>query len=407
MLTIRINKLIALLLLVAAMGTQYACKKSTSEAAPVITGLRASSPAPYDSSLTMAGPGQVVVIQGSGLAAAKQILFNGYSATFNSALFANNTIIVQIPANMPFASLDPKQLNTVKVITPYGQAVYTFPIIPSAATITGMSNENALAGDRVTIYGSSFFFVEKVVFPGGIEVTTNLSANNTGNELQVTVPAGITKSGPIMVKTIYGSTTSILLFNDLVTGVLHNSDNVSNFSWGCDVVSDPSLFPGGHGTYNRMTFSGVNGGDGAWWSGGRSLNTNGAQWVPSANLADPLASYALKFEIYLKQPWSAGKFFIVKDYNWTCLALYSPWLNADGSTTAYTTNGWRTVTIPLTEFRTKKDNNDGTGDSAPSLKTLVGDNGAGGLDIMFINNGTAAVENFDAAIDNVRIVKIQ
>ena len=163
---IRIYKFIALFFLMAAVGTQYACKKSTSGTVPVITGLRAPSPAPDDSSLTMAGPGQVVVIQGSGLAAAIQILFNGYPAAFNSALFADNTIIVAIPADMPFASLDPEQLNTVKVITPYGEASYDFPIIPSAATITGMSNENPVAGDRVTIYGSSFFFVEKVIFPG-------------------------------------------------------------------------------------------------------------------------------------------------------------------------------------------------------------------------------------------------
>jgi len=404
----RIGKLFTLLLLAALVCTQYACKKDNS-GAPVITGLRASAPAPYDTTLTMAGPGQVVVIQGANLANAKQILFNGYAAPFNSALFANNTIIVAIPADMPFGRLNPDNLNTVKVITPDGEAVYTFPIIPSAATITAMSNEDALPGDRVTIYGSNFFFVKKVIFPGGKEVTTNLSANDAGNQLQVTVPTGVTTGGTITVQTLFGTATSVLRFNDLTTGVLHNSDNVSNFVWGCDVITDASLFPGGRGTYNQMAFTNVNGGDGAWWSGGRSLHTNSVQWIPVSNISDPLANYALKFEINLKTPWSAGKLLIVKDSKFdTHQALYSPWLNADGSTTAFTTNGWQTVTIPLTSFKAK----DGSGNYAmgtmvPSLKALVGDSGAGSFDIMFLNTGTTAIAKFDMAIDNIRIVKIK
>jgi hypothetical protein len=401
----RIGKLFTLLLLAAFVCTQYACKKDNS-GAPVITGLRASAPAPYDSTLTMAGPGQVVVIQGSNLASATQILFNGYPAPFNSALFANNTIIVAIPADMPFASLNPDHLNTVKVITPEGEAVYNFPVIPGAATITAMSNEDALPGDRVTIYGSNFFFVKKVIFPGGIEVTTNLGANDAGNQLQVTVPTGVTTGGTITVQTLYGTATSVLRFNDLTTGVIHNSDNVSNFSWGCNVITDASLFPGGRGAYNQITATNVNGNDWGWWNGARSLHTNSAQWIPAANLNDPVDNYALKFEVYTKTAWSAGKLFIVKDGSWSYVALYSPWLNADGTTTAFNTTGWQTVTIPLTSFKGKDGSgNDGMGSSVPSIKALVGNSGAGAIDIMLINNGTTAIATFDMAIDNIRIVK--
>lgn len=404
--TIRINKLIALLLLAAIGCTQYACKKSKG-GGPAITSVRASTPAPNDSTLTLAGPGQVIVIKGANLASTTKVLFNGYAAYINPALFADNSIIVTIPADMPFGLLDPNNLNTIKVITPDGEATYNFPIIPSAATITGMSNEDALPGDRVTIYGNSFFFVKKVIFPGGIEVTSNLTANDAGNQLQVTVPNGVTKGGTITVQTIYGTATSVLLFNDLTTGVLHNSDNVNNFIWGCDVITDATLFPGGHGTYNRMTFAGINGNDGGWWNGGRSLNTGSAQWIPAANLNDAVASYALKFEINLKIPWSAGKLFIMKDNDETYVALYSPWLNTDGSTGTFSTNGWQTVSIPLTSFKGKDGTgNDGLGGVVPSLKALTG-SGAGSINFRFINNGTTAIEKFDMAIDNIRIVKIK
>ncbi|THU40222.1 hypothetical protein FAM09_10140 [Niastella caeni] len=403
----RTNKLITFILLAAVVCAQYACKKNSSEA-PVITGIRASTPAPNDTALTKAGPGQVVIIQGANLASAKQIFFNGYPAPFNPALFANNAIIVAIPADMPFAKLNPDDLNKVKVITPDGEAEFSFPIVPFAATITAMSNENALPGDRVTIYGSNFFFVKKVIFPDGKEVTTNLTANDAGNQLQVTVPAGVTTGGPITIETSYGTATSVLLFNELTQGVLHNSDNASNFVWGCNVVTDASLFPGGHGAYNQMTFSNVNGNDWGWWNSGRSLHTSSVQWIPAANLNDPVANYALKFEISLKTSWSAGKLFIVKDGSWNYVALYSPWLNADGTTAAFTTNGWQTVTIPLTSFKGKDGSgNDGMGTSAASLKALTGNSGAGAIDIMFINNSATAISKFDMAIDNIRIVKTQ
>jgi hypothetical protein len=403
----RIGKLIPLILLAAIVSTQYACKKNSSEA-PVITGIRASAPAPNDTTLTKADPGQVVVIQGAHLANATQILINGYAIPFNPALFADNSIIVQIPADMPFGQLNADELNTVKVVTPDGVATYSIPIAPAAATITGMSNENAMAGDRVTIYGNSFFLVKKVVFPGGKEATTNLVANDVGTQLQVTVPAGITAGGPITMETTYGTATSVFLFNDLVQGVIHNSDNVSNFDWGCDVVTDPTLFPAGHGVYNRMNVSNVGAGDAGWWNSGRSLNTKSVQLMPAANLNDPVSNYALKFEINLKTTWSAGKLFILKDYNWTYVALYSPWLNADGSVAPFTTTGWYTVSIPLTTFKTKGANgNDGMGSSAASLNALLGNNGTGGLNFFFINNGTTMIEKFDMAIDNIRIVKIR
>jgi hypothetical protein len=385
-----------------------ACKKNNSEG-PVITGIRASAPAPNDSMLTKAGPGQVVVIQGANLASAKQILFNGYPAPFNSALFANNTIIVAIPADMPFGRLKPDDLNKVKVITPDGEAEYSFPIVPFAATITGMNNEDAQPGDRVTIYGNNFFFVKKVIFPGGVEVDTNLTANDAGNQLQVTVPGSVTTGGPIKIETLYGTATSVLLYNELTKGVLHNSDNVSNYVWGCgDVITDASLFPGGRGKYNQMTFTNVSANDGSWWNSGRSLHTSSVQWIPVSNINDPLGSYALKFEINLKTPWSSGRLLIIKDSKFdTYQALYSPWQNADGTTTAFTTNGWQTVTIPLTSFKAKDaSGNYAMGPVVSSLKELVGDSGAGSIDINFINTATA-IDKFDMAIDNIRIVKIQ
>ena len=402
-------KQIGLFLAVLVIGSQSACKKdeTSSGGTPTISRLRAISPAPNDSTLTVAGPGQMVVIQGTNLANTTAIYFNGWPATFNAALFANSSIVVTIPADMPFATLDEADLNTVKVVTTSGEAVYQFPIVPPPPVVAGITNEYAKAGSKVAVYGNNFFFVDKVVFPGNIEVTSGITANDAGTMLMVTVPSGVTTAGNIKVVNRYGTGSSLLQFNDYSTGVLHNYDNVNNYDWGAGSSSSSTDFPGNSGTYGLMNASDVNGGDFGWWNGSRSVNIKSGVWVAPANLSESLDSYALKFEISVKSPWTAGSIYIVKDYNWNYLAVYNPWKGANGTVTPFVTNGWQTVTIPLTEFRTKANDLDGTGESAPNLATLLGSSGSGGINFMFVNNGTAPVASFEAAIDNIRIIKIK
>lgn len=50
---------------------------------------------------------------------------------------------------------------------------------------------------------------------------------------------------------------------------------------------------------------------------------------------------------------------------------------------------------------------DGTANPASSLSKLLGRSGAGGIDFMYINNGTTTVDNFEVAIDNIRVERIK
>jgi hypothetical protein len=399
------KKLLFFLLLIAVL-IQVGCKKEHS-GAPAITNLRAMAPSPNDSTLTVAGPGQWVVIRGANLRGASAIYFNGWPASFNSALFSDTTLVVLIPADMPFATLDQNKLNTVTVTTPAGEATYKFPIVPPPPVIMAMSNENAVAGTVVVIYGNNFFFVDKVIFPGGIAVSTGISSNQSGTALQLTVPPGITAGGPIQVQNRYGTGTSILLFNDMVTGVLHNYDNVNNFDWGAGTSASSSAYPGNRGTYGVMNASGVAGGDFGWWNGNRSINTKSVVWIPVAQLtSNTLDDFALKFEVNVKTPWNAGSIYVVRDYDWTYVARFEPWLKSDGSASSVATNGWETAIIPLSMFKTKSGSLDGTGNPAPSLTALLSNTGAGPIDFMFVNSGTAPA-SFEAAIDNIRVVRIK
>lgn len=390
-----------LLLLFACMLLQVACKKDdVNSNPPQIRQVRAISPAPNDSVLTAALPGDFVVIQGSNLKGATSILFNGFSSAFNAGLFSENNLVVPVP-NIVWDSVPAGKLNTLEVTTPGGTATYTFKITAPLPSILAISNEYAAAGTEITIIGSNFYGISKITFPGGKEVTTIKQVSS--QIIMVTVPAGVTTAGPLIITGTYGTATSILLFNDFSTGVLQNADNVSNFSWGAGPISDNTLFPGNTGSYHRMNFENIGNGNGNWWEGSRSVNLS--TWIGKTALTGLVNDYALKFEVYIKQEWNVGTILIRNADDWKYTARFAPW-KVGATSVPFKTSGWQTVVIPLTEFRTKANGIDGSGESAPSLAALAGVEKQG-LGFMFINDGATSVAAFDGAIDNIRVVKFK
>ena len=396
-----------MLVLASIAFMQSSCKKddNKSSGTPAITQVRSYAKTPADSVLTEANPGNYVVLQGSNFTGVKAVYFDGVEASLNTALNSDKSIPIVVPT-IPFATLDQSKLNTITVVTGSGQVTYKFPVVPLATVVTSMSNEDALAGEQVTVYGSNFFYIDKVILPGGITVSSGIVTNDLGTTLTFTVPTGVNTGGPIQVVNRYGTSTSVLLFDDFVTGVANNFDAINNYSWvlSLNPTNSPTGFPGNTGYYGIMTASAVSPGDFAWYNGGRSINLNPTQWVPVNELSNSINNYALKFEISVPSttPWVNGSIYVVNNYTWTYVAAYDPWENANGTTTPFYTNGWQTVVIPLSQFRT----NDGAGSPPTSLTDLLGSSGNGSISIMFINDGTTTVTAFTAGIDNIRVEKI-
>jgi hypothetical protein len=395
-----IKSCLLLALLAAAAFMQSGCKKdASSKGTPVITAIRNYVAHPGDSLLSSVGTGQWVVISGKNLRGALAINFDGVKGSFNDAWFSDTSAIALIPAVIAFPTVPSDKLNTIQYVTNHGQTTFSFPIIAPAPTITGVSNEEANPGDSVRINGLSFFFVKSVIY-GGINITNFKSAND-GTSISLAVPAGVTQTGGIVsVETKSGKAATVYSVHNFVNGVLNNYDNVNNFSWGSNTSNSSVFYPGNTGYYGIMNASNVPAGDGAWWNGGRSININSAQWVPQTNLKDTLSHYAVKFEISATKPWTNGSIQLLKDYG-SYAALYRPWKTASGATAAFTTKGWQTVTIPFTSFVDNK------GFPATSLTDFVGSTGAGGIEFQFINDGSSTVQNFEAAIDNIRVVRIK
>jgi hypothetical protein len=391
-------------ILLIAMGS---CKKETTNP-PVIKAVRNYVAHPGDSLITQTGPGQWIVISGANLKGALRITFDGVAASFNEALFSDTSAVVLIPAVIAFPIVPANQLNTISYVTAYGQTSFKFGIFPPGPSITGVSNENANPGDSITLYGLNFFFIQNISFAGTpIKAFTGAI---DGTFISFVVPAGA-QSGPVTVTTQVGTATTPYNVNDVEKGVLSNFDDLFNYAYfSANITNDPALFPGARGSYAELNATNIGPSDYAWYNGGRGINLNPVQWVPAANVNDPIANYVVKFEMYVKTPWTNGTIYLATNFDFKYIARYEPWLNADGSSKPFITKGWQTITIPASTFKTKPTTSgafDGTGVPITTFKGLLGASGMGNFNLWIINNSSTAIPAFDAAFDNLRIEKIK
>jgi hypothetical protein len=406
-------------LLLAAVLIAPACKKNNS-GTPVITHVRAIDPNERDSFFTQAYPGTLIVIQGSHLDGLEAVLFNDQPATFNSALNSSSNIIITIPSNAPTAPPLSSVSNTIKVFTSHGSTSFTFNLVLTPPVISWVSNENAVGGTSLVIHGTNFYGISKIVFPGGINASSYTVDSAT--QITVTVPPGITKGDSLRVYGAFGEGSSPFVFDNWLsptTGFLANFDGTTSqwsppannpyFGWSTQgwvgtFLAPDNVFANGTGYCVEINPANAKPkGDNSWWQDANSIITDPGTWVSASNA--PIADYALKFEANVTN-WTAGSIWIGTNWpNWNYLAEWAPWKTASGK--KYSSNGWVTVTIPLTSFLTATSNTyTSTGTGASSITTLQS-GGGGMLMIMYANDGTATIPggSFALGLDNIRIVR--
>ena len=406
-------KLLLMCFIAGGLLLTNACKKDNDMAGPpMISAVSLLDSSRYDSTFVKALPGTLVLISGENLGGIVKVYFNEMEAYFNPTYNTNTSIIMTIPDNAPTEATDPDVPNKIRIVTSHGEATYDFVVDIPPPSITAISNENALPGDSLIIYGSSLWLIEKVVFPGGREITAT-AENEAGNRLGLVMPDLGSDTGRIVIVARYGTTMSNGPLNDHQSGdVISNLTNdgetgevpVFNWAWwGANRTSDATLFPGTRGAYLQNIFGGVGGNDGAWWNGNRSGNFNDVPMFTNAIMTQQASNYALKFEINTKEPWTAGV--NVLRFGEGYAYRYMPWETA-ADQQFNTGNKWETVTIPLSEFKTPVDGVEGMGAGAVVMGDLLKPGGVVAFGYRFITEATP-VDVFNAAFDNFRIIKIR
>jgi hypothetical protein len=390
---------IIMLALAGIVFMQSSCKKdSTTKGSgnPVITGVRAYKTSPGDSVLTKANPGDYVVLQGSHLTGITAVYFDGTKAAINTALGSDVNFPVVIPSTIPFATVTNDQLNTIVVTTATGTVTYKFPITAPSPVIASISNEMPNAGDVITLNGSGLFAITSVTFPGNI-AATSFASDAGGSVATVTVPAGVTATGAIVVVTKFGTSTSAIgaVLNDNADVFLNFDDKNGFTPWSvlpvvASSVASPAI-KASRGKFLYWNAQSITAG--TYYVGDLATPTDGSKlaYPSTISSSEPAANLAVKFEVNIPVGMSSGqiKFNINSDahsYAW------SPWLINGSTRVTLITTGWQTITIPLSSF--------------PGISTYNDVKGQP-IQLFYINDGNGITQNVNMGFDDFRIVKTQ
>lgn len=359
---------------------------------PHINGVRYVSP---DSSRNISeiGPGAVVALMGKNMDATTQVYFNGIEASFNPVMVTDSTLIVTVPSDLPFGSLDPNSevMNTIRVANDNGESVLDFKVVPPTPQISSISNEFARDGRQLTITGQYLYLIESITFPGGAEAT-DFQATNDGTSLTVTVPSGSGTDGYITITTPGGTSAQQPSAQFRATSnVFYNFDDKNGFTpWGPEPVVTDSYapIPALSGSYLHWHEESIP--VGTWWVQNLATPSDGAQlaWPDEISGSESLSNLVLEFELYVAKGINSGRIqfqLAGKDHYWT------PWLEGDTRST-FTTDGWTTIRIPLSEY------------TDTGLSTYADIKGKA-LNLFYTNGTGVTVPLVDFGWDNFRVVR--
>jgi hypothetical protein len=390
------------LLLLALVALLFACTEEITgpdilaekDGPAVINYVRVTDPEISDSLLVSAFLGNLVAIIGDNLGDTKELWFNDQKALLNPTYVTDKSIIVNVPTTVPVVVTDEMRL----VFSDGSELNYPFRINVPEPQISGIKSEYVPDGGTAIIYGDFFFDPMTVTFAGDVEGSI-VSLSKT--EVQVVVPEGA-QPGPIKISTNFGTQESGFLFRD-DRNILLDFDTKIHETWtariGYEDVPGVSPISGNFAYFQSESH-------GAWqWVNEMTMQ----YWAPRGRGDVPVAKglvsdLVFKMEVNVPMEWKSVRMEIFfapssedhgRDVSSTAMARWQPW--KDGP---YTTDGWQTLSIPLSDFVYNKDDSDDN----PTAKL---DDVSNLANITIMLFGPADDSNpVLIAFDNVRVVPI-
>ncbi|MBO4606194.1 MAG: IPT/TIG domain-containing protein [Bacteroidales bacterium] len=339
-----------------------------------------------DSLLSGAYMGNGICIVGDNLRSVYKLFFNDQEAVLNNSYITDNTILVNVPNEIPGEVSDNMYLITQAADT----VTYSFKVLVPGPVINSMSCEYAPYGEIATLYGD--YFVDDPNVPLKVFVGETEAVVKSISKGAITFVTPNVDDQPIKVTNIYGEATSVFHYRD-ARGLLFNFDtdpHPSYHGWHTPNILGPddtsldgkylSLGTGAQtmaadgGTWDDSNFCME------YWPGDWDDPVTYAASPRLTDFADfsDWQNMALKFEMCIpsSNPWMAGSLQLIVggvdkitggaagaidiDGNTTAGAnnkffdggalprgLYSPW----ATTGSFDTGGkWITVTIPYSNF---------------------------------------------------------
>ncbi|WP_430933973.1 glycan-binding surface protein [Saccharicrinis sp. 156] len=398
-----------LMLMVTVAGLLFnACEEypheyEITEEVPSIDYIRVANPDKSDSLIVSASLNSTITLIGENLTSIREIWFNDKQAYLNTSFITSNSMFVTIPNEIP-----EEVSNKIYMVAGKDTVIYDFNVVVPPPAPRSMVCEFIADGEQAVIKGNYFINDEnvplQVFFPGNLEGEV-LNVSENYDEVTVTVPLG-TSVGPVTVKTIYGSGLSTFYFRDDRNYILDwdGLDAAGGWRAGNIANTEPAGING-----NYVRFEGDMAGEiGSTWN---EDNFSFNLWNASNGRSDEpfyegdLNSAVLKFECYVVEEWKASALqMIFTPYevsgtnafiadNVTMRGLWNPWV----LTGSYQTDGWVTVSIPMSEFHYYQDGKDAGANLTNDM--------LGGLTFFVYHGGVDGEDcRVHICIDNIRIV---
>jgi len=390
--------------------TEYPNAYKHTNGLPEVLYVRTTNPTTADSLLDGAYLSNLICIVGNNLRSVHELFFNDKQAILNTSLITDHTLLVSVPKSIPAVVTDKMYL-----ITFGGDTVsYDFKTIVPPPAVNAMKCEYTPEGGEAVLYGDYFLDDPnkplKIDMAGNVPVTDIISIDTT--EVHFIVPEGALK-GYINVTTLYGFSRSKFQYKD-DRGMILDWDNLNaNGGWRAGVLASDGGISG-----NYVVFKGNLSANANDWPDEDHLSFNlwgTANGRPEGDLFDAsktnIANMLLKFEVNVVAPWSNDALQIVFT-SWDTTGtngyysdetyargLWMPWATIDGGKPgSYQTDGWTTVTIPITDFI-----------KSPTGAVLeLNDAGFwGGLSMMLYKGGVnGSACSPEMWIDNIRVVPV-
>jgi hypothetical protein len=271
--------------------------------------------------------------------------------------------------------------------------------MPGAPVPQSMSPEYARAGDEVTITGKNFYGSTsevKVFFPGNAEAEV---VSVTPTQIVAIVPAAAASTkGQLSVQTEYGSSRSIFTYRD-DRGLFIDAED-GGASWNNWSLSGFDSDNGCSGTY--IKFVGTTG-SWAWPANPIQLYYINPTQQPIVT-TDNVTKYALRFEAKSTE-WHDTPLLMWFDTDnghdvdaaWPQFH-WKPYLVNDAKTNFSTGGKWITVTVPLADFNTDKEEK--------AERKINASDELVNFNMMWFGNADGDY-SLDLRIDNLRIVPIE
>ncbi len=366
---------------------------------PIIDYIRLTDTAAADSFITSAYMGQLIAIVGRNLSGAREIMFNDQPGFLIPTYVTDVSILVNVPSTVP-TSINNKMIITFE--DGY-ELQYDFYVDVPPPVITSIKCEYVPDGDIAVLYGDYFFEPITVLWPGDVEVEI-VSMEKT--KIEVTVPEGATP-GQIKIQTLFGEALSPFLFRDNRNTIV-DFDLLLHESWTAAVAyadSAPEIAPTS-GNYAIIQSDDVTDWDWennlavfAWGENVRGDVPLATGFVPAldfrfeVNVVEPW--YDVRMEIYFS-PYGQGH---GRDAVDPSFCRWKPWLEEP-----YTTDGWITVSIPLSQFWFDRDDAASAVNGSQPLQNLTG---LTNLNMMIFGpreSDASATHPIQVCVDNIRIV---